>query len=223
MLTSFHVLFYLKKPKSYSSCPIPIYLRISVDGKRSEISIGRSCIPAVWNAQSGRCRGNREEVKLLNAYLDSLHTKLNISHQMLVESGKEITVEDLRSAIAGKREKGKMLLEIFKEHNQKVETLLGNGFESNTLKGYRTTIKHLHSFIHDYYETEDTPILKLNHEFIVEFEYYLRSTCKISAISAESISRILKKSSIVVSHTIGYPKILLRILSPKQNLLNVVI
>lgn len=194
MLTSFHVLFYLKKPKSYSSGPMPIYLRIIVDGKRSEISIGRSCIPAVWNAQSGRCKGNREEVKLLNAYLDSLHTKLNISHQMLVESGKEITVEDLRSAIAGKREKGKMLLEIFKEHNQKVETLLGNGFESNTLKGYRTTIKHLHSFIHDYYKTEDIPILKLNHEFIVEFEYYLRSTCKISAISAAKYIKNLKKN-----------------------------
>ncbi|MFC5282472.1 Arm DNA-binding domain-containing protein [Pedobacter alpinus] len=58
MLTNFQVLFYLKKPKHYLSGPMPIYLRISVDGKRSEISIGRSCLPSSWNPHAGRSKGN---------------------------------------------------------------------------------------------------------------------------------------------------------------------
>jgi site-specific recombinase XerD len=172
---------------------MPIYLRISVDGKRSEISIGRSCLPSSWNSHSGRSKGNKEEARLLNAYLDSLHTKLNISHQMLVEGGKEVTVEHLRNAIAGNREKSKMLLEIFEDHNRKVEALLGNGFEPNTLKGYRTTVKHLNAFIKSNYKNVDIPINKLNYEFIVSFEFYLRSSCKISMVSAAKYIKNLKK------------------------------
>ena len=40
-----------------------------------------------------------------------------------------------------------MLLDIFLEHNKNVETFLGNGFEPNTLKGYRTMVKHLTAFL----------------------------------------------------------------------------
>lgn len=172
---------------------MPIYLRISVDGKRSEISIGRTCLPTNWNSHSGKSKGNKEEVRLLNAYLDSLHTKLNIAHQVLVESGKEVTVEFLRCAISGKKEKSKMLLEIFEDHNRKVEALLGNGFEPNTLKGYRTTVKHLSSFIKLNYKNDDISINKLDHEFIVDFEFYLRSSCKISMVSAAKYIKNLKK------------------------------
>jgi integrase len=193
MLTSFQVLFYLKKPKFYLSGPMPIYLRISVNGKRSEISIRRNCLPSHWNSHSGRSKGNKEDVRLLNAYLDSLHTKLNIAHQVLVESGKEVTIEFLRSAISGKKEKFKMLLEIFEEHNRKVEALLGNGFEPNTLKGYKTTVKHLSSFIKLNFKNDDLPINELNHEFIVGFEFYLRSSRKISLVSAAKYIKNLKK------------------------------
>lgn len=193
MLTSFQVLFYLKKPKYYLSGPMPIYLRISVDSKRSEISVGRSCLPSNWNSHAGRSKGNKEDVKLLNAYLDSLHTKLNIAHQLLVESGKDITVENLRSSISGKKEKSKMLLEIFEDHNSKVEALLGNGFEPNTLKGYKTTVKHLRAFVVFQLKVEDVDILKLNHAFIVDFEFYLRSVCKISLVSAAKYIKNLKK------------------------------
>lgn len=82
---------------------MPIYLRIGVCGKRTEISTGKTCNPSNWNPNSHRCKGTREEAKLLNAYLDSLQTKLNVSHQLLVEAGKEITVEKLRNSLTGKK------------------------------------------------------------------------------------------------------------------------
>ncbi|MFS8083711.1 MAG: Arm DNA-binding domain-containing protein, partial [Ginsengibacter sp.] len=34
MANSFSLLFHLRKPKGYKSGPLPIYLRITVDGKR---------------------------------------------------------------------------------------------------------------------------------------------------------------------------------------------
>ena len=38
MKATFSILFYLKKRSDYSNGPLPIYLRITVDGKRAEIA-----------------------------------------------------------------------------------------------------------------------------------------------------------------------------------------
>ncbi|WP_317198316.1 Arm DNA-binding domain-containing protein [Mucilaginibacter ginkgonis] len=50
MKTTFSLLFYLKKPKNYEDGPVPVYLRITVAGKRSETASGRECLPSLWNA-----------------------------------------------------------------------------------------------------------------------------------------------------------------------------
>ena len=39
---SLGLLFYLKKPKDYKNGPVPIYLRITVDGVEKEMSTKRS-------------------------------------------------------------------------------------------------------------------------------------------------------------------------------------
>jgi len=46
MNTTFSLLFYLKKPKNYQSGPMPVYLRITVNGQRSETTAWRECEPA---------------------------------------------------------------------------------------------------------------------------------------------------------------------------------
>ena len=61
---SFSLLFYLKKPKNYLKGPMPIYVRITVDGIPKEISTSRQCDPDRWNANAGRVNGTKEDVKL---------------------------------------------------------------------------------------------------------------------------------------------------------------
>ena len=50
---TFSILFFIKKTKLLKNQKAPIYLRITVDGKRSEISINRSIDPAQWNEKTG--------------------------------------------------------------------------------------------------------------------------------------------------------------------------
>ena len=57
---SFSLHFYLKKPKNYLKGSMPIYLRITVDGIPKEISTGKQCDPAPWNANADRCNGTRK-------------------------------------------------------------------------------------------------------------------------------------------------------------------
>lgn len=84
MKTKISLLFYLKKPKNYQKRPVPIYLRIAVESKRAEFTIGRECEPSRWNAVSGRVTGAKEPVKSVNAYLGNLEQQLLDPHSALV-------------------------------------------------------------------------------------------------------------------------------------------
>ena len=55
------MLFYMKKQKNYDAGPASIYLRITVEGMRSEIATGRECDPLRWNNKSGRATVQQPE------------------------------------------------------------------------------------------------------------------------------------------------------------------
>jgi hypothetical protein len=67
-----NLLFYLKKRSTYKNGPVTIYLRFTVNGRRAETSTGKSCDPNRWNTQAGRAAGTKEDIRVLNAYLDKL-------------------------------------------------------------------------------------------------------------------------------------------------------
>ena len=194
MFTTFNVLFYLKKRNPNQTGPLPISLRIGVNGQRTEVSTGRTWEASRWNSHAGRALGTKEDARSLNAFLDTLQAKLSGCHHLLTEAGKEITADNLRDMLTGKkRQRSKMLLDVFKEHNDRIQALLGNGFEPNTLKGYRTTVKHLTAFISWKFKAEDIELHKLDHAFITDFDFYLRSECGISGVSGAKYIKNLKK------------------------------
>jgi len=193
MKGNFHLLFYLRKQKVYKGGPRAIYLRITVDGKRAEMSVGRDCESEKWNSSSGRAIGTKEDARILNNYLDSLQSKMRIAHQTLIENGIIITAASLQEQFTGKSQKSRYLLQLFAEHNSRVKELIGNGFEANTLKGYVTSEKHLTDFLRKQYNQDDIQISELNYAFINNFEHYLRADCKCSDVSAAKYIKHLKK------------------------------
>ncbi|MFF5382056.1 Arm DNA-binding domain-containing protein [Pedobacter suwonensis] len=136
MKGNFHLLYYLRKQKVYKGGPRAIYMRITVDGKRAEMSIGRECESDKWNSSAGRAIGTKENVRTLNSYLDSLQSKMRMAHQALLDTGQQITAATLQEQFTGKSQKSRYLMRLFAEHNSRMKELIGNGFEANTLKGY---------------------------------------------------------------------------------------
>ena len=193
MKTNFSLLFYLKKQKVYASGPMPIYMRITVNGKRAEVSAGRDCEPSGWNSHAGRGIGTKSETRALNSYLDTLQTKVMNAHQQLIGASKEITAEKLRDQFIGRAEKAYYVVALFNEHNDQVKALIGNGFEANTLKSYRSSFKHLSTFVQHHYGIVDMNVKNLNHAFIVNYEFYLKTVCKCSGVSAAKYIKHLKK------------------------------
>ncbi|MFC5284873.1 Arm DNA-binding domain-containing protein [Pedobacter alpinus] len=142
-----HLCFHLKKPKNYISGNIPIYLRIIVDLKRVEISIGKECEPSKWCKKSERILGNREETKILNKYIDQFQAKVYEAQDILIRESLEVTSDAIRNQVLGKKEAIKTIIEIFTEHNNNVEALVGKEFAAGTLERYKTSLKHTQDFI----------------------------------------------------------------------------
>ena len=65
----------------------------------------------------------------------------------------------------------RFLIEVFDEHNVRMEALLGNGFEPNTLKGYRTSVFHLKEYLLKDYIIKDIDIRNIDHGFITGYEF----------------------------------------------------
>jgi site-specific recombinase XerD len=184
MKTKFSLLFYIRKPKNYVSGPIPVWVRITVNGKRAETPSGRECEPTQWNSSAGRQKGTKEDVKSFNAYLDDLQSKVYEAHRQLTEADVLVTAETIRNKFMGKTEKPRLLLEIFTEHNKKMAALLGKEYTKGTLCRYETSLKHTRNFLKWKYNLADIDIKKVDHTFITEYEFYLRSERKCANNSA---------------------------------------
>lgn len=172
-LISLH--FFLKQPKTSFADLLPIYLRITIKGKRTEISIGRKCETIKWSKKSQRAIGNREETKKLNKYIDLFQAKVYEAQDMLIRNSESVTTDAIRNILTGKKEPSRTIIEVFTEHNNKVEALLHKEFAPGTLERYKISLKHTQDFIEWKYGLKDLDILKIDNEFISNYEYYLRT------------------------------------------------
>ena len=54
-----------------------IYVRITVEGQRTELSLKKSMPTEQWNNAKGKAKGLSPEAKSFNRYLDDIRIKLN--------------------------------------------------------------------------------------------------------------------------------------------------
>ena len=152
-----------------------IYLRITVNSRRSELSIRRKIDVNKWNTSAGKAKGYSEEAQKINQYIDLIQNKIYDIHQSFIKNDKPFSAELIRKYYLGVNDEAKMLLEIFENHNSQVEKLVGKDFAAGTLERYKTAKSHLEKFINKEYTLNDIPVKDVDHKFITGLEYYLKS------------------------------------------------
>ncbi|WP_083936577.1 phage integrase SAM-like domain-containing protein [Arcticibacter svalbardensis] len=75
----------------------------------------------------------------------------------------------------GKKESTRTILDVFEDQNKKVEALVGKEFAEGTLERYKTSLKDTREFLNWKYKVSDLDIRKIDHEFVTEYEFYLRT------------------------------------------------
>ncbi|MBB6130928.1 phage integrase SAM-like domain and Arm DNA-binding domain-containing protein [Mucilaginibacter lappiensis] len=186
-------LFYLKKPKNYNTGALPIYFRITVNGDVRELSIKRLCEPSRWNQDAGRASGTKEEARQLNNHLDTIYLKAQEAKRTLLADGKSVTALAIKNILYGKTDEGKSIIGVFKEHNERMESLVGHEFSPRTLQRYKTTLTHTISFIQWKFNKPDADIRLLDYEFINDFGFWLKSFQKCNHNSSMKYLANLKK------------------------------
>ena len=175
MNNSIYILFYIKKSKADILGKANIYLRITIAGKRAEISINRKVTINKWSSETGKVKGYSMEARELNHYMESIRSRVYKIYQDLILKDEFITAQRVRNSYLGKENKPILLLKVFQDHNDKVERLIGKDFAAGTAERYRTAKKHVGDYIKLVYNVEDIRVKEVNHKFITGLEYYLKT------------------------------------------------
>lgn len=184
MNKTFSLLFYVKKSKLAANGTAPIYLRITIDGKITEVAVKRYVVPDKWNSQAQKVSGTTEDVKTLNAYLKTFEQQVYEAQHTLLKDKEQVTTESIKNKLMGVEEKPLTLIPIFKDHNQKLKALQGAEYSKGTITRYETALKHTIDFLKWKYNKTDIEIKAIDNAFINEFEFYLRSVRKCNNNSA---------------------------------------
>jgi site-specific recombinase XerD len=190
---SFGIFFFLKRPKNTERTSCYVYLRITVDRESCELSIKRRWDNARWNSRLGRAIGNREEARELNSYLELFTAQVYEIKRRLFEQQKKLSAEAIKKALLGIDEDRKMLLEVFKIHNDQMSALVGKDYAYATLQRFRTCLEHTRAFIDHKYGKSDIDIREVNFEFVSEFSFWLRTVRNCGHNSAVKYLTNLKK------------------------------
>ena len=118
--------------------------------------------------------GKGIEAEELNRFMATVRHKVNKIHHELVEDGNFFTVHDVKDKFLGNDKRVKMLLELFDEHNQQMEKLVGIEFALGTYKRYFTTRSHVAEYIKSEYRKNDIAVWDVDLKFIKGFEYFLK-------------------------------------------------
>lgn len=175
MTKTFNLLFLIKKSKTKADGTAPIYLRITINGKPKEIASKRYVDPEKWDNKLQKVIGKSEEVKSLNTYLKTLEQQVYDAHHEIMKDKIVVTSAVLKSKLQGDDDKKRMLIPIFQDHNNKIEELVDKEYAPGTLERYKTSLKHTIAFLEWKYQISDIDIRKINHAFITDYEFYLRS------------------------------------------------
>lgn len=167
--------FQVRTSKKNDLGKAPIYCRIQVNGLRSEFSLNKWIEPTKWIAKAGVAKGHTEDVKTLNSHLASVRSRLQFLFDRLMINENEVTPEMLRNAFCGNTPKGKTICEVFEYHNKQMKTLINKDFSFGTYERYCTALNHTKAFLLHKFNLSDYPVNKVNHEFIADFEFYLKT------------------------------------------------
>ncbi len=112
-----------------------------------------------------------EESRAVNRFLDSIRAALYDIHDRLLRENRRISATTIKQIYLGKEEKQYMLVEIFRDHNNEMESLIGKGFTKGTLQRCNACKKHIEDYLEFHYKVKDIPVEDVDHQFITGFDH----------------------------------------------------
>lgn len=185
---TFSILFWINTSRAKNN-QAEIYARITVDGKRVNISLKRKVNVDHWNISKKRVNGTNAKAKQINSYMDEVYAQLFQIYQDLKFKGELITAQIIKAHYTGEHsDQGKTLKDIMKYHSSKIENTLAPG----TIRNFGITENYIFKFLNTKKKTSNIYLKQLNYEFLTDFEIYLSNLLPAGHPKALSHNTVMK-------------------------------
>lgn len=175
-------------------------VRLTVNGDMVQFSSKLDIEPAQWDTKAGKAIGNSVKARQMNSMLDDIRTALN-NHYRYVESRDSfVTAEKVRNAFLGYEVRQQTLLELFKQHNEDASKLNGISKAPATLVKYDRTYRRLEEFMKAKYKVSDIALREIDHKFVTDFEFYLRTVSRCNENTTGKFMQIFRKIVLIAKN-----------------------
>lgn len=197
---TFAIFFFAKKNKPLKDGTLPLYVRVTINGRSKESSLGISITPALWNAGSQKAIGKSRIAEDINQSLRETESSIRIKKRIIAESEEVMSADSVMKAYKGIEAKRWTLLGLFREHQNRFSELVNKGhFSVRTLERYETSFNHLTEYLAKEYKSTDLDANAIDLRFVTGFEHFLKVSKDCEHNSAMKHMKGLRK---IVLHAV---------------------
>lgn len=168
--------YYLKESKTNDKDQAPIYLRITINGTRAEISANRRTSESEWDRVTERVSGRSEQARTINAALTTLQNQVDKCFLKLDGNGDWLKAKDLIEELRGRKPDNVTLMEAFKHHLSEMKKLIGTDYAPRTVIRYEVVLRSLEEFLERIYFTTDVKLIDLDARFLESYNTFLKGS-----------------------------------------------
>ena len=147
----------------------PLYVRLSINGKKVNVSLKYKVPIDLWDANAQRLNGKSKAAQAGNLFIEETRTKIFQNYQDHRFQNKKITSELLKNNFLGEGPKGKTLLNAIDYHAVKIEATLAAG----SIRNFNVTEKYVRKYLKQELKSDDIYLSELNYRFINDFAVFL--------------------------------------------------
>ena len=195
------ILFLLEKSKLKDGLA-PITIRLTLNCKRAELSLGKKISPGLWSQETNRAAGKTAEVQAINNAIDKAKVNLNRHFDVLESQHLLVNADMVKRSYQGKmtedKEPEKTLFfavdYVITKFEEKVNK---NKRSAGTLKRWRTLRHKLVPFLKHEYRKTDLNLKDIRFAFAEDFLDYLMLT-DTNEISSNTAMKYVKNTKQVL-------------------------
>ncbi|MCT4643740.1 MAG: site-specific integrase [Carboxylicivirga sp.] len=170
-ISTFGVQFIIRH-KSKQSEMAGIYLRITVNKQKIEVSTKLRCPKSLWNQSKEKVMtGSEFNSKHINHLLDNIRARVLSIYQDLRIREQLITPLIIKNQFLGNKESGHTLVKLLDIHYENFSASL----DAHTMRHYKSTHRYLKAFLKEEKKVDDIYLQQVDYRFIREYETFLRS------------------------------------------------
>jgi hypothetical protein len=116
---------------------VPVYLRITSDGRRAELSVKVFVEVTKWSAAKSRVKGTTEGTKRLNQSIEILEHRARDVYNKCILTGRIVTADTIKKELVVPAASQHHLIAEMQKFVSDIEMSIGNGYSAGTVKNWK--------------------------------------------------------------------------------------